>query len=75
MLADESNWSKAIYNYGRASTLYESRDDDGANSDAAEIAAKIFAKVPTLTQKIAGKSIPMEVSRLRLRAIAYEKRF
>ncbi|GAC96399.1 hypothetical protein PHSY_003979 [Pseudozyma hubeiensis SY62] len=59
ILADENNWSKAVYNYGRASNLYEHavQSDDKRGMDQA---AEIFRKVPTLTQKIAGKSIPME---------------
>ncbi|SNX83318.1 uncharacterized protein MEPE_02025 [Melanopsichium pennsylvanicum] len=58
ILADENNWSKAVYNYGRAANLYESAQ--GTDRKAMNDAAEIFKKVPTLTQKIAGKSIPME---------------
>ncbi|EST07552.1 Outer membrane protein, IML2, mitochondrial/Tetratricopeptide repeat protein 39 [Kalmanozyma brasiliensis GHG001] len=58
ILAEENNWSKAVYNYGRASNLYESAE--GRDKRAMEEAGKIFHKVPSLTQKIAGKSIPME---------------
>ncbi|CBQ71793.1 conserved hypothetical protein [Sporisorium reilianum SRZ2] len=58
ILADKNNWSKAVYNYGRASNLYESAA--GQDRRAMDDAAEIFRKVPTLTQKIAGKSIPME---------------
>jgi len=48
----ESNWSKAIYAYGLASCLYEAGEY--------EEAAKYYAKVPTVTKRIAGKSIPAE---------------
>lgn len=58
ILADENNWSKAVYSYGRASNLYESAA--GQDRRAMDEAAEIFRRVPTLTQKIAGKSIPME---------------
>lgn len=58
ILAEENNWSKAVYSYGRGSTLYESAA--GEDQRALREAASIFHKVPTLTQKIAGKSIPME---------------
>ncbi|GAC76535.1 40S ribosomal protein S7 [Moesziomyces antarcticus T-34] len=58
ILAAENNWSKAVYNYGRASNLYESAQ--GEDQRAMKEAADIFKNVPNLTQKIAGKSIPME---------------
>lgn len=58
ILAEENNWSKAVYNYGRASTLYESAH--GQDTEVMKEAARFFAQVPNLTQKIAGKSIPME---------------
>ncbi|SPO23054.1 uncharacterized protein UTRI_01732 [Ustilago trichophora] len=65
ILAEENNWSKAVYNYGRASNLYEhavqSSTNDGAQAALAiKEAGEIFHKVPGLTQRIAGKSIPME---------------
>lgn len=54
ILDKESNWSKAIYAYAKATTLYEEgRDISRANS--------IMANVPDLMQRIAGKSIPLEV--------------
>lgn len=59
ILAEENNWSKAVYTYGRASNLYEAGVQSQDRKAMAE-AAEIFRKVPTLTQKIAGKSIPME---------------
>lgn len=55
VLAEENNWSKAVYNYGRAAALYQTGDPA-----AADEAAEIFARVPSLMQKIAGKSIPLE---------------
>ncbi|EPQ25627.1 uncharacterized protein PFL1_06807 [Pseudozyma flocculosa PF-1] len=58
IMAEENNWSKAVYNYGRAATLYESAQ--GQDASKLEDAAELFGKVPGLTQKIAGKSIPME---------------
>ena len=58
ILAAENNWSKAVYTYGRASNLYESAE--GTDRRVMNEAAAIFDKVPSLTQRIAGKSIPME---------------
>ena len=58
ILAEENNWSKAVYNYGRAANLYESAQ--GTKQKAMSEAGEIFDRVPNLTQKIAGKSIPME---------------
>lgn len=55
VLADENNWSKAIYNYARAAALYQYGDDTQR-----EEARTIMARVPKLRQKIAGKSIPLE---------------
>ena len=46
-------WSKAIYTYGMAVSLWELGDKTEA--------AKFMQKVPELRQKIAGKSIPLEV--------------
>lgn len=55
VLADENNWSKAIYNYARAAALYQYGDNTQR-----EEARAIMARVPKLRQKIAGKSIPLE---------------
>ncbi|WFC99526.1 hypothetical protein MYAM1_002271 [Malassezia yamatoensis] len=55
VLAEENNWSKAVYTYARASALYQ--QDNEADWDRA---SEMFAHVPSLTQKIAGKSIPLE---------------
>ncbi|PWN42672.1 hypothetical protein IE81DRAFT_289951 [Ceraceosorus guamensis] len=53
VLLKESNWSKAVYNYGRAVNLLQCGKDDKA-------AAALFRTVPDAMQRIAGKSIPME---------------
>ena len=55
VLANENNWSKALYNYGRAAALYQTGDPS-----AQEEAKEIMERVPSMTQKIAGKSIPLE---------------
>ncbi|KAF8623319.1 hypothetical protein AX17_007460 [Amanita inopinata Kibby_2008] len=54
-LEAEATWSKAIYTYGMAICLLES-----GNEKEKKEAAKYMAKVPSLRQKIAGKSIPLE---------------
>jgi hypothetical protein len=54
-----SKWSKAIYAYSNAVCLWETGDEQQK-----EEAAELFVKVPGLRQRIAGKSIPMEVSPL-----------
>ena len=53
ILADEATWSKAIYSYGAAVCLLE--------TGKAKEGAELMEKVPNLRQKIAGKSIPLEV--------------
>lgn len=55
VLAEENNWSKAVYTYAGAAALYQSGD-----AASRERASEMFAHVPSLTQKIAGKSIPLE---------------
>ena len=52
ILANENNWSKALYNYARAAALYQVGDSKQAQ--------EIMARVPLMRQKIAGKSIPLE---------------
>ena len=50
-------WSKAVYAFGMAvCTLHLYREEKKA-----EI-VKLFAEIPKLRQRIAGKSIPLEVS-------------
>lgn len=57
-------WSKAIYAFGVAiCTLYLYGEERKA-----EI-SKLFADVPKLIQRIAGKSIPLEVSLLLLTTV------
>ncbi|GAA5922814.1 uncharacterized protein JCM15063_003433 [Sporobolomyces koalae] len=53
LLSKESNWSKAIYAYAKAATLYEEGTDLAQAND-------IMKRVPDLMQRIAGKSIPLE---------------
>ena len=55
LLAEENNWSKAVYTYAGAAALYQRGD-----AASRERASEMFAHVPSLTQKIAGKSIPLE---------------
>lgn len=52
-------WSKSIYSYGLAACLFELGD-----ADSKKEAAALMKEVPELRQRIAGKSIPMEVCRL-----------
>ncbi|GAA5877339.1 hypothetical protein JCM16303_006247 [Sporobolomyces ruberrimus] len=53
LLSKESNWSKAIYAYAKATTLYEEGEEIAQAND-------IMKRVPDLMQRIAGKSIPLE---------------
>lgn len=53
ILDKESNWSKAIYAYAKATTQYE----EGLEIDKVN---STMAQVPDLMQRIAGKSIPLE---------------
>lgn len=48
--------AQAFYTYALAVALYESGEEENRKE-----AVGHFAKVPTLTQKIGGKSIPIEV--------------
>lgn len=52
----ESSWSKAIYTYGIAVCLLQLGGDERKKE-----AAELLEKIPSLQQRIAGKSIPMEV--------------
>ncbi|KAH9837579.1 uncharacterized protein C8Q71DRAFT_753294 [Rhodofomes roseus] len=54
-LAKDATWSKATYTYGAAVCLLELGDEKQR-----EEAAKLMEQVPTLRQRIAGKSIPLE---------------
>ncbi|WFD20222.1 hypothetical protein MCAP1_002466 [Malassezia caprae] len=55
VLANENNWSKALYSYARAAALYQT-SERGAQDEAKDI----MERVPSMTQRIAGKSIPLE---------------
>lgn len=55
VLANENNWSKALYHYARAASLYEV-----GNETEREEAKELMERVPSMTQRIAGKSIPLE---------------
>ena len=55
VLANENNWSKALYHYARAAALYET-----GSPAAQEEAKEIMERVPSMSQRIAGKSIPLE---------------
>ncbi|KAJ6562224.1 hypothetical protein B0H19DRAFT_1143862 [Mycena capillaripes] len=60
-LEKEATWSKSIYSYGMAVCLLESTEGDDADRKArVEEARKLMERVPSLRQKIAGKSIPLE---------------
>ncbi|KAJ7506158.1 hypothetical protein B0H11DRAFT_2186288 [Mycena galericulata] len=61
-LENEATWSKSIYSYGMAVCLLasQSASDDKGEEVRTEEARKLMEKVPTLRQKIAGKSIPLE---------------
>jgi len=64
MISFFQQWSKAIYSYGMAVCLLEISKTDGDETKKKESiaeAAKLMEKVPGLRQKIAGKSIPLEV--------------
>lgn len=53
ILNKDSNWSKAIYAYAKATSLYEQKKE-------IKRADEIMRDVPDLMQRIAGKSIPLE---------------
>ena len=55
VLANENNWSKALYHYARAASLYETGD-----ATEREEAKELMERVPSMIQRIAGKSIPLE---------------
>jgi hypothetical protein len=77
VLSEEASWSPAVYTYARAACLLEiaglkadrakAKDGNGEKVEddgkkELEEAEKILERVPGLQQKIAGKSIPIEVS-------------
>ncbi|KAF9481046.1 hypothetical protein BDN70DRAFT_876780 [Pholiota conissans] len=60
-LEREATWSKAIYSYGMAVCLLESKtEDETEKKKRRDEAARLMERVPGLRQKIAGKSIPLE---------------
>jgi tetratricopeptide (TPR) repeat protein len=65
LLKEESNWSQAAYNYLMAISLYmqvDSMDIDEDKQKKKEQVQALMEKVPISKKKMAGKSIPMEVS-------------
>jgi hypothetical protein len=63
-LQQEATWSKACYDYGMAVCLlheeqYASKDEKDNGKDRAR---KLMDEIPRVTNRIAGKSIPVEVS-------------
>ncbi|KAG8881637.1 hypothetical protein FRB97_009326 [Tulasnella sp. 331] len=51
----DANWSKATYAYALAVAHYETGGEENIKE-----ALRLMAKVPTVTQKIGGKSLPIE---------------
>ncbi|OZJ05668.1 hypothetical protein BZG36_01408 [Bifiguratus adelaidae] len=60
VLQQESNWSKAVYTYQKALNLYILCKEGKVNKERMQEVVEEMKKVPGLTQKIAGKSIPIE---------------
>lgn len=62
----ESNWSKAVYTYFKGVALYmralEEKQDAKKRHSLMTQATYMMKKVPGARQKIAGRSIPLEVS-------------
>lgn len=62
IIYQSSNWSKAVYAYAAAASLYdEAVQSNPIDSTKREQAAKLMREVPGHKKRIAGKSIPMEV--------------
>lgn len=63
-LKAESGWSKAVYTYGLACCLVqlETEGDKKTRKDRRKEGRRMMESVSGLMQRIAGKSIPMEVS-------------
>ncbi|CAL1281402.1 unnamed protein product [Larinioides sclopetarius] len=60
-LRKESRWSPAIYTYAYALTLYMQYQEGGrTDSESLEEIHDLMKKVPSLKQKLAGKSFPLE---------------
>ncbi|KAM3578559.1 hypothetical protein VKS41_008944 [Umbelopsis sp. WA50703] len=63
ILYKESNWSKAVYTYMAAVSLYCSMDDleeEGDKKETMKTVVELMQLVPKKTQRIAGRSIPVE---------------
>ncbi|KAI9476598.1 MAG: hypothetical protein EXX96DRAFT_577717 [Benjaminiella poitrasii] len=81
ILQKESNWSKAVYYYLQAISLYtlstsSNNLDEKEKKKQREEASEMMRKVSGARQKIAGKSIPLEkfVARKARKFIAQENR-
>jgi hypothetical protein len=64
-LVQESNWSKAVYNYLKAINLYMLANETEDQEKKADYLKEVVSSMEQVTgdkRKIAGKSIPMEVS-------------
>ncbi|KAG8762349.1 hypothetical protein FRC11_009737 [Ceratobasidium sp. 423] len=56
-MIETAKWSKAVYAYGRAACLLQSGN---LSQEEQKEVDSLMAEVPTLRQRIAGKSIPLE---------------
>nr|XP_006009426.1 PREDICTED: tetratricopeptide repeat protein 39A isoform X2 [Latimeria chalumnae] len=63
LLSKENSWSKATYIYMKAAYLSMFKEDDYKPFGDDEV--ELFRKVPSLKQKIAGKSLPTEKYAIR----------
>jgi hypothetical protein len=64
-LVKESNWSKAVYTYLKAISLYMLANETEDETKKADYFKEVVSSMEQVTgekRKIAGKSIPMEVS-------------
>lgn len=81
ILEKESNWSKAAYAYGTAITLYETLDNEAregeppvspthkkTDQEKRARVTEVMHTIPGHLKKIAGKSLPFEVSQIERRA-------
>jgi len=64
ILREESNWSRATYTYAAAVNMMELVSDDNFVESTSEAAVELLLQIPKLIKKIAGKSLPIEVSQL-----------
>lgn len=65
ILRKESNWSRSVYTYMTAISLYCSLDDvedEGEKEKKMNEIVRLMKEVPKTMQKIAGRSIPVEVN-------------